>query len=79
MPRYYFDVCDRKGFFRDHVGDDFDSFEDARQQCQALLPDIVRDELPDGELYIVTCDVRDDRDRVVYRGKITYEGRVDFE
>jgi hypothetical protein len=74
MSRYYFDVRDSSGFHRDEFGEDLDSFEAARMQCQCLLPDIAREELPDGEVHSITCDVRDEADRVVYRGKLTYEG-----
>lgn len=74
MPRYFFDVRDGGGFHPDEFGDEFDSFEDARQQCQALLPDIARDELPDGERLDLSCDVRDDAGRVVYRAELTYRG-----
>jgi hypothetical protein len=77
MPRYYFDIRDGDGFHRDPVGDDFVDFEEARDHCQALLPDIAREELPDGELHTVLCDVRDDSERVVYRGEITYRGTRD--
>lgn len=77
MPRYYFDVHDSRGSHRDEVGDEFADFEDARTQCQSLLPDLAREELPDGELHIITCDVRDEAGRIVYRGRITYEGRRD--
>ena len=77
MPRYYFDIRDAGGFHRDEVGDEFDSFDCARQQAQSLLPDIAREELPDGELHIVSCDVRDEAFRVVYRGKLTFEGTRD--
>lgn len=66
MPRYYFDVRDCKGLHRDDVGDEFDSFEEAREQAQALLPDIARDELPDSDLHTIGCDVRDDTDRTIY-------------
>ena len=74
MPLYYFDVTDGGGFHRDEFGDDFDSFDEAREHAQGLLPDIVRQELPDGELHTVSCDVRDDADHTVYRGKLTYKG-----
>ncbi len=77
MARYYFDVTNSCGFHRDDVGDELPTFEDAREQCQSLLPDIAREELPDGELHVITCDVRDETDRVVYRGRITYEGTRD--
>lgn len=77
MPKFFFDVRDGKGFHHDKHGGEFDSFEDAREQCQALLPDIVREELPDGELHTITCNVRDEMNRVVYRGEITYRGMRD--
>ena len=48
--------------------------EEARQQAQSLLPDLARDELPDGELHTVACEVRDGSGRIVYRGRLTYEG-----
>lgn len=78
MPRFYFDITDVHGYHRDDHGDDhgddLGSFEEARQQCQIVLPDIARSELPDGELHIIACDVRDEADRLVYRGRLTYEG-----
>ena len=77
MPRYYFDVRDSKGFLHDDVGDTFDTFEEARDHCQGLLPDIAREELPDGDLHIITCDVRDQTGDVVYRGELTYRGTRD--
>lgn len=77
MPRFFFDVRDAKGFHRDETGDDFASFEEARDQAQSLLPDIAREELPDGELHQITCEVRDNTGRVVNRGKLTFEGTKD--
>ena len=77
MPRYFFDVRDSRGFHRDEIGNDCDGFDDARNQCQGFLPDIAREELPDGELHTITCDVRDEADRVVYRGRLTFEGTKD--
>lgn len=77
MVRYYFDVRDGSGFHRDEFGDEFASFEEARMQAQSLLPDIAREEMPDGELHVITCDVRDEADRNVYRGRLTYEGMRD--
>ena len=77
MPRYYFDIRDARGCHRDEIGDDFVSFEEARAQCQSLLPDIAREELPDGEMHSILCDVRDHTGRVVYRGTLTYRGARD--
>ena len=74
MATYFFDITDGKGFHRDDFGGEFASFEEARDQAQSLLPDIAREELPDGELHQIACEVRDDTGRIVYRGKLTYEG-----
>ena len=76
MARYFFDVRDGQGFHHDDVGDEFDGFEDARQQCQALLPDIARDDLPHSDHHGISCEVRDETGRVVYRGELTYRGTV---
>lgn len=74
MPRYYFDIQDAGGSHPDKAGDEFADFEEAREQAQCLLSDVTREELPDGELHKVTCDVRDEAGRVVYRGELTYQG-----
>ena len=74
MPRYFFDVRDSGGFTRDEAGEDFVDFAEARAQAQTLLPDIAREELPDGELHQISCDVRDDAGTLVYRGELTYQG-----
>ena len=74
MTRYFFDLQDGTGFHRDEIGEDLTSFEEARDQCQSLLPDIAREELPDGDLHTITCQVRDEAGRVVYRGELTYRG-----
>lgn len=74
MARYYFDTTDSRGLHRDEVGDEFNSFDEARDQCQGILADCIREELPDGELHTVTCDVRDETGRVVYGGELKYRG-----
>ena len=76
MPRYYFDVTDSKGFHKDEFGHELAGFEEARQECQGFLPDIAREELPDGDLHTIKCAVRDETGRVIYRGEITYKGEV---
>ena len=74
MPRFYFDLHDGNGFHRDEVGDECESFEEAREQAQVLLPDIAREELPDGDLHTFVCFVRDESGEVVYRGELTFRG-----
>ncbi|RYC29225.1 hypothetical protein D3273_25245 [Lichenibacterium minor] len=46
MPRYYFDIHDAKGFHPDEFGEALADLEEARDQAQLLLPDIMREELP---------------------------------
>ena len=74
MPLYYFDISDSRGLHRDHVGDEFSGFEETRAQAQSLLPDIAREEITDGDLHTVTCDLRDEASRVVYQGELTFQG-----
>lgn len=76
MARYYFDVHNSNGYHRDDIGDEFATFAEAREQAQALLPDIAREELPDGETHMIVCEVRDETGRVVYRGRLMYEGTI---
>lgn len=76
MARFYFDISDSDGFHPDDVGDEFADFAEARAQCQSILPDIVREELPDGDLHSVVCTVRDQTGRVVYQGELTFKGMV---
>ena len=73
MPRYFFDVQDGRGLHRDRVGDELATLGDAVEQARTILPDILRSEPLVAQVHIVTCDIRDESDRVVYRGKITYE------
>ncbi len=74
MPNFFFDVRDAQGLHRDEIGEDFASFEEARVQAQVLLPDIAREELPDGELHQITCEIRNDLGKMVYRGALTFRG-----
>lgn len=74
MARYFFDVLVGGRFDRDEIGGDYAGFEQARRQCRSMLPDIARAELIDGDLPIVTCRVRDETGRVVYRGDLTFRG-----
>ena len=74
MPRYFFDVCDEDGWHRDDCGIELDTFEEAREQAISILPDIARDELPDGDSHVIFCAVRNASDRVIYRGELCFRG-----
>ena len=74
MPLYYFDIIDDGTMHRDEFGADLPGFEEARQQAQSLLPDIARDELPDGDEHTFVCEVREGERGIVYRGRLIYQG-----
>ena len=75
MPLFYFDVRDRKGFYKDECGDMCDDLDDAVAQAQSILPDLARDEPTNDDWHDVSCDVRDETMRMVYQAELTYRGR----
>ncbi|QKD02695.1 DUF6894 family protein [Mesorhizobium loti] len=48
MPQYYFDIHDGKDFSADEVGVDCKTLADVSDYAVTVLPDIARDELPNG-------------------------------
>ena len=74
MPRYYFDIFDNQGFHRDEFGHELEDYEEARQQAQAIIPHIMQEELVNGELHIVSCDMREETGRIVYHAELKYKG-----
>ncbi len=74
MPLYFFDVIDNGVLTRDEFGVELPGVEEARGEAVVLLPDIARDELAGGECHTFACSVRDERDVVVYRGTLTFQG-----
>lgn len=59
MPRYYFDVDDGERFIRDDEGTDCRDVMAARAEAIAVLPDVVRWVLPDGDRRTIVSWVRD--------------------
>lgn len=76
MPRYFFDVHDHKGLHRDDDGVECDDLDDARKQAQTLVADVIREQVPDGDLHEVVCEVRDFSKQPVYRVKVTLQGAI---
>ena len=75
MPIFYFDIYDNGQLSRDDHGFDLETVGEARAQAIALLPNLARDELPDGEHHSFVCVVRDAGDAPLYRASLTFEGR----
>ena len=75
MTRYYFDIRHKNGWHVDYFGVELVDFAEAREQAIALLPDIVREDLPEGDFHEVLCQVRDDISGIVYEGELVFNGR----
>ncbi len=74
MPRYFFDVDDGSGRFDDQIGMTLPGLDAVEAEVAALLEDIVRDRMPDGE-HVMKVSVRDDRGAIVYVGEMKVVGR----
>ena len=73
MPRYFFDINDGERASTDDVGCDLPARQSVRNQAIGVLPNIARDELPDGDTRVFTCSVREETGRVIYRAKLSLE------
>ena len=67
MPRFFFDIHDGKAFTPDRVGLDLDGLEAAKDEAKKPLPDIVKDEMPDGDRRDFTVYVKDVAGQIVWR------------
>lgn len=72
MTRYYFDVFDGHAITRDQVGFEID---DTRQVCRLAvdaLPDLAREQLPDGDQATFSVTVRNDGGAAVFRATLMF-------
>ncbi len=74
MPHYFFDIYSDGKLAPDEFGLELESFDEARDQAISILPDIARDELPDGEKHDFVCEVRAAEGQMVYRAMLMYRG-----
>jgi hypothetical protein len=71
VPRFFFDLDDGDGLVMDNDGLDLPSLEVAKRKAVAVLPDIARDVLPDGDMRVLTANVRDESGRVRVTATLT--------
>ncbi|RWB76899.1 MAG: hypothetical protein EOQ50_08180 [Mesorhizobium sp.] len=71
MPLFYFDIHDGYEFTRDDTGIECSSLEDVSKQAVDVLPDIAREELPNGPRRTFQVKVRDGSGRHVFRASLT--------
>ena len=74
MPLFYFDVYDNGRLSADDHGVECIDLREARDQAVGLLPDLARDELPDGETHSFVCVVRRHDGARCYRPTLTFNG-----
>ena len=65
MAKYYFDVQDH-GSNKDDIGTECASLEEARRAALRYLPDIAREEMPDGDRRTFSLVLSDGSRRPVY-------------
>lgn len=67
MPRFFFDIHDGGTFTADRHGLELPGLEAAKATAMNVLPDIVRDEMPDGARRDFTVDVKNEANQIAYR------------
>lgn len=67
MPRFFFDIHDGEKFTPDRKGLELEGLEAAKDEAKKALPDIVKEEMPDGDRRDFTVDVKDVAGRIVWR------------
>jgi hypothetical protein len=67
VPRFFFDIHDGEDFTPDREGLELKDLETAKDEAKKALPDIVKEEMPDGDRRDFTVDVKDVAGRIVWR------------
>jgi hypothetical protein len=67
VPRFFFDIHDGEDFTPDRDGLDLDDLEAAKAEAKRTLPEIVKDQMPDGDRRDFTVDVKDAAGQIVWR------------
>ena len=72
MPRFYIDTSDQQYFMRDLEGHDFEDIEAAKNAAVDALPDMARDDLPDGDSRTFIAVVRDETGRTLVQATMSF-------
>lgn len=72
--RYFFDIDDGYESMRDEIGYEC-AREEVREQAIAVLPDIARDHLPNGDHQSMTVRVRDEAGRYLFEASLEFKAR----
>jgi hypothetical protein len=75
MPCYFFDLDDGKRRHRDEDGLELNGPWEARDMALAVLPDVARDIIPDGDRRDIVSSVRDESGEVMYTARLSLAQR----
>lgn len=71
MPRYYFDLITSEGITTDEQGQVMSGLDAMRREALQVLPDVARDELPDGDRDVFAIRVRDETGRYIFEATLS--------
>ena len=74
MPKFFVDFQDEGTVHRDDEGSELADFEQARNEAIGMLPQIAKDELPNGEHREFVATIRDHTGVAIYRATLTFHG-----
>lgn len=66
MPRFYFDIDDGEQCHTDSDGVELGNLQEVRNTAVSILPDVAREELPDGDRRVFVCKARDESGKIVF-------------
>lgn len=66
MPRYYFDLYNGDDLVADEEGQVMETRERVRDEAVRILPEIARDEMPDGDCLSIAVRVKDETGRYIF-------------
>jgi len=67
MPRFFFDTHDGEEFTPDPQGVELEGLEAAKEEAKKTLPEIVKDEMPDGDRRDFTVTVKNEAGQILWR------------
>jgi hypothetical protein len=72
MPRFFFDVSDGQKVTRDQIGLDLSDIDSVRREAIDALPDIAREQLPDGDEAVFAVQARDESGIIVFKATLNF-------
>jgi hypothetical protein len=72
VPRYFFDIEDDHFLSRDPVGMELPGLQEAWETALAVLPDMAREVIPEGDRRDFTSVVREDQ-RPVFKVSLSFQ------